>query len=287
MKPTDVFCAVFPIAGNSRDNKKLRDKLNNSNKKDKDLLVDTPLSMADNPDAITERILEEQYEKALLVKDKLEDKAKATIVCVTISISLILGASNLLNTISSRFSIRSIQWICYILFLYAVLLMIIAGIMDIKVLVAENTVYTVPLDTPAENKRSVYDLYTGKNWAQNLIRNNYVYSAYECIRNALISLFIIMLIAMIPINCLSKTNDFCSNANDLRDYTYAEDTITEIEKYGIDKIKSIVETALPSMQTTEGQIYSIADSANSLFIRFQIRGNEINILSIDEISWEQ
>ena len=286
MKFIDICYAVFPIAGNRKDNKKLRDKLNNCDN-NKDLYVDTPLSIATNPETITEKTLEEQYEKALLVKDKYEDKAKATIVCVTISISLILGASNLLNTLTSRFGGRFIQWICYILFLYAVLLMIAAGIMDVKVLVAENIVYTVPLDTPDENKRSVYDLYTGKNWAQNLIRNNYVYSAYECIRNALISLFLIMAIAVIPISCLSKTNDYLSNANNRRDYAFAEETITKLEEYGSEKIKNIIETALPSMQTTEGQIYSIADSANSLFVRFQISGNEIKILTIDEISWEQ
>ena len=287
MKLFDIYYAIFPIAGNNRDNKKLREKLNNCNKKDEDIYIDTPLSLANNPEAITDKKLEEQYKEALSVKDKYEDKAKATIVCVTISISLILGASNLLNTLSSRFGGSFIQWICYILFLYAVLLMIIAGIMDIKVLVAENIVHTVPLDTPDEDKRSVYDLYTWKNWAQNLIRNNNVFSAYECIRNALISLFLIMAITVIPINYSSKTDAFLSNANDKRDYIYAEETITKIEEYGIDKIKTIIETALPSMQITEGQVYSIADSANSLFIRFLIRGNEISILTIEEINWKQ
>ena len=165
--------------------------------------------------------------------------------------------------------------------------MIVAGIMNIKVLVAENIVYTVPLDTSEENKRSAYNIYTGKNWAQNLIRNNYVFTAYECIRNALIGLFLIMAIAVMPISYLSKNNVYSSKANNQRNYTYAEETIAKIDEYSTDRIKSIVEAALPLMQITEGQIYSIADSENSLFIRFQIRGDEISILTIDEINWKQ
>lgn len=287
MKLIDIFYALFPVVGNSKTNKKLRDKLKKCDEKDSDLSIVTPLSISQNPDTITETILMREYEKALLVKEKFEDKAKATIACVTISISLILGASNLLNALTSRFGIRFIQWACYILFLYAVLSMIVAGIMNIKVLVAENIVYTVPLDTSEENKRSAYNIYTGKNWAQNLIRNNYVFTAYECIRNALIGLFLIMAIAVMPISYLSKNNVYSSKANNQRNYTYAEETIAKIDEYSTDRIKSIVEAALPLMQITEGQIYSIADSENSLFIRFQIRGDEISILTIDEINWKQ
>lgn len=62
---------------------------------------------------------------------------------MTISITLILGASSLLNSIYSKFPYASIYWISFILFVLAVMYMIIAGVLSIRVLMNENTVYTV------------------------------------------------------------------------------------------------------------------------------------------------
>ena len=203
MKPVDIIYTLIPVLGNRKANNKLREKLKNNAEQGGERLQ-TPLSTSSNPDAITVEILKEQYADALKTKDKFEDKAKATIICVTISVSLILGASGLLTTVASRFDFPLVKWLSYMLFLYAVLSMIFAAIMDIKVLMDENIVYLFHSDCPEEKIRETYDICIGKNETQNIIRNNYVFTAYECIRNALICLFAIMAIAVIPVHGSSR-----------------------------------------------------------------------------------
>lgn len=286
MKLTTVIYSIFPIIGNKASNKALKAKIENADSDDPTL--DTPRKTSSNPEAITEEILKGRYESALKTKDKLEDKAKATIVCVTVSVSLIMGASGLLNTVASKYVFSLVaHWVSYILLLYAVLSMIFAAIMDVKVLADENTVYTLPIGDSGERKLNAYDLCVGKNDTQNLIRNNYVFSAYESIRNALICLFIILAFAVLPIQNIVSPEKKNMEGKAGRDYSYAESTIKTLEQHNVDTIKNIVETALPSMNVEDGKIYSIADSENSLFVRFLVNEEDINILSIDDISWGQ
>ena len=159
MKVVDL---IFPFIGNASANRKIRKKLRESEEHSEN--INTPLNQCKNPESVTEDALRAQYEDALKTKDKFEDKAKATIVTVTISVSLIMGASGLLNTVFSRYENQIIKWVCFVLFLYAVLSMILAAVMDIKVLSSENKVYIIPMDTSKEHLRTKYDLYAGRNW---------------------------------------------------------------------------------------------------------------------------
>lgn len=286
MKPVDVLTTLVPVLGNLKANSKLRKMLNNNAEQGGERLQ-TPLRMSSNPDTITDENLKEQYVDALKTKDKFEDKAKATIICVTISVSLIMGASGLLNAVASQFDFPLVKWLSYVLFLYAVLSMIFAAIIDIKVLVNENIVFRFPADCPEKEIRKTYDILVGKNNTQNLIRNNYVFTAYECIRNALICLFVIMAIAVIPIHGTGITNASHSKEYRQRGYSYSETTIDALGQHGMTEIRDIIETALTSMQTTDGQIYYIIDSPNGLSIKFQINDNDISVLSIEEVSWER
>lgn len=283
MKPKDILYAIFPVFENKSINEKVRKKLKDEGQEG----LEAPLNMSTHPDAISNDCLKSQYEESLRVKDKFEDKAKATIVCVTVSVSLIMGASGLLTTLTARFDYPFVRWASYILFMYAVLSMIAAAIMDIKVLAEENKVYTIPLDIADGDLREAYNIYTGKNWAQNIIRNNYVFTAYECIRNALICLFIIMVIAVVPVHDSATTNRSNTSVNTQRGYSYYETTLDSLGQHDATEIRDIIENALPAMQTEDGQTYSIVDNTNALFIKFQLNGNDINVLSIEEISWEQ
>ena len=285
MKPSDILYIIFPVIGNLETNYKLRKRLNTNSDQEGEQLQ-TPLKQSSNPDAITIESLKEQYADALEVKDKFEDKAKATIGCVTVSVTLILEASGLLTSLAGRFNYPLVCWLSYALFLYAVLSMIAAAIMDIKVIVNENIVFTFPADCPEEKARETYDVCVGQNITQNYIRNNYVFSAYECIRNALISLFVIMAIAVIPVD-FGTVGLSSSTENAQRGYSYFETALYSLEQHDVSEIKEIIDNSLPSMQTEDGQTYSVVDKAHGLFIKFQINGNDINVLSIEEISWEQ
>lgn len=286
MKLKDLLYAVFPALGNKSVNDKLRSKLKGSNALDAKKLQ-TPLSLSTNPDAITNESLKQQYSDALKAKDKFEDKAKATIVCVTVSVSLIMGASGLLTTVASRFDFLVIRWLSYALFLYAVLSMIAAAIMDIKVIANENKIYTVPADCPEESIRETYDLCIGQNVTQNYIRNNYVFTAYECIRNALICLFVIMALAVMPIQYTKTGYDALAHKNTTRGYSYSETTLDSLGKNNASDVKEAIENALPSLHVENNHTYTLVDSEQRLFIKFQVWGNDIQVLSIEEISWEQ
>lgn len=277
--------AILPIFGNINTCKKLRKRLKNEGNQD-DEKLQTPLNTSSNPDAISDESLKEQYADALKVKDKYEDKAKATIVCVTVSVTLIMGASGLLTTLANRFNHQWIRWIGFALFIYAVLSMIFAAIMDIKVIVDENVVYLFPADCSVEEIRETYDMCVGQNVTQNYIRNSYVFSAYECIRNALICLFIIMVLAVIPIN-IGTARTYDSNINTQKSFSYSESTLGILAQHDVKEIRDIIETALPLMQTVDGQTYSIVDNTNKVFIKFMLNGNDLSVLSIEEISWEQ
>ena len=85
MTPKDILYIVIPVLENKTINNTLRKEIENNNEKDEEKLQ-TPLSTAENPDAITLEKLKKQYDDALKTKDKFEDKAKTTIVCVTISV---------------------------------------------------------------------------------------------------------------------------------------------------------------------------------------------------------
>ena len=73
-----------------------------------------------------------------------------------------------------------------------VLYMFLAGLMVIQVLTKENIVQTVPLNK-RKNKIDIYKA-TERNNYQNLIRNNKIFTAYQSLRNSVISLSIIFLI---------------------------------------------------------------------------------------------
>ena len=280
----DILYIVFPALGNKAINNTLRKKIENNREIDEEKLQ-TPLSTAENPDAITVEKLKKQYDDALKTKDKFEDKAKTTIVCVTISVSLIMGASGMLNSVSSRFDSPLVQWVSYALFVYAVVSMITAAVLAIKVLVDENKIFVVSADCPIEDERDTYDKCIGQNVTQNYIRNNHIFTAYECIRNSLVSLFIIMAIAVIPIKPSSTNRGTATDSH--RGFSYDESVIDMLSKYDVDMIKTIVEDALPEMQIKEGETYSIVNRKNSLFIRFQVINNNISIMGIEEISFEQ
>lgn len=284
MKLKDILYIVFPALSNKAINNTLRKKIENNREID-DEKLQTPLSTAENPDDITVEKLKKQYDDALKTKDKFEDKAKTTIVCVTISVSLIMGASGMLNSVESRFDCPPIQWLSYTVFVYAVVSMITAAVLAIKVLVDENKIFVVSADCKIEDERDTYDKCIGQNVTQNYIRNNYIFTAYECIRNSLVSLFIIMAIAVIPIKPSTTSRGTARDSH--RGFSYDESVIDMLSKYDVDMIKTIVEDALPEMQIKEGEIYSIVNRKNSLFIRFQVINNNISIIEIEEISFEQ
>ena len=174
---------IFPMIDNYNTNKILHNKLENSDENSifKDI---------ENPELITTDILKDEYSNTL----------KTNVVGITIAITLIMGASSIITSINEKFDNKVIQWCAFVLFCVAVLYMLYAGIVAIKILINENEIYTVQLNNIAneERLRSDYDKCIVSNRIKNLIRNNGVYTSYECIRNAFVCLFLVLLLSIFP-----------------------------------------------------------------------------------------
>jgi len=189
-----ILNAIFPMVTNYKVNKKTRSKITST----KGILYDL-----ENLGNINLDELRERYADTLRVKDKLEDKAKTNVMGVTISITLIMGASNLLSVINGKFCQASfVVWFTFVLFIVSVTYMLFAGIFTIRMLISENIKYVISLENVAkggDELRNDYSIRIAQNQFANTIRNNYVYTSYECIRNAFICLFIVFVFAAIPI----------------------------------------------------------------------------------------
>ena len=67
-------------------------------------------------------------------------------------------------------------------------------------LIEENETYIIKITSLGEGEtvlREDYSQCIEQNQSKNLIRNNYLFASYACIRNSLISLFIMFLIIIV------------------------------------------------------------------------------------------
>ena len=174
-----IFNAIFPMIANHKANKILRKKMSPKNESGEDIESAGILAYIENADKLTLEILKEQYEHTFKTKDKLEDKAKTNIIGITISITLIVGASGILTSIAEKFYVSFISWFSFLLFMFSTIYMLIAGILVIRVLINENETYVVKLSSLAsggEILRNDYDKCIAQNQMKNTIRNNYAFN---------------------------------------------------------------------------------------------------------------
>jgi hypothetical protein len=159
-------------------------------------------NIQESVEKISEKKLISEYKLSLSIKDKLEEKAKNNSVAVTISITLMMGASGIVSNAIENQSIH-FSIITTLLFVAAVMYMITAGILALKMLGEENRITTFMEDE--EDIKNCPELkaecYTAKtlNNMRNLKRNNYINTSYGCIRNALICLSILTIFSLLSL----------------------------------------------------------------------------------------
>lgn len=272
-----IFVLIFPFVNSYIANKKLRKK------QDK---YDNQISKIKNSGTIPLDIVKQKYSDSIATKDKMEDKAKANIVAVTIAITLILGASNLLNSIYTKFPYAYISWISFILFVLAVVYMIIAGVTSIRILVNENLLFTIPLKTYASTDvdlREEYDTCTEANIYQNLIRNNGINTSYECIRNALICLFAIAVMVVFPLYTAGQnTQEMSVQPGNSYNIVYLSDAVNYITQNN----DQIVVEAMVIDAVNKGDINSsipvgIINGSEKLFVKANIEDKTITIFLVE------
>lgn len=257
---------IIPSFSNWLSNKTVRNKI------EKEAGLDRP-SVKNPLDQLSIETLEKLYDADKLAKDKLEDKAKTNVIGVTISVTLIMGAYSLLQNISEKYGVGFIYITAFVLFVCSVIYMLAAGIHAIHVLTAENTFHTVSLALDNGLLKEDIDKQIGLNRARNVLRNNYVFTSYECIRNALICLFAVMVIAIVPTR--DQAHKYVP-VHQSRYYLSAEAMQSVFD--GIDL--SVVTDFIESQPSKEG-VKAAIDENNKLFVKYSIDGGEVIIYLIE------
>ncbi len=271
----NIAYVIFPFIENYIANKEVRKK--------RDKYSDR-LNKINNSDSITIEVLKQKYGDSLFVKDKLEDKAKSNVVAITISITLILGASSLLNSVYSKFSFACMRWIVFAIFITALVYIIIAGILSIRVIINENMISTVMLNKHAldeKHLRQEYDKCTESNEYQNIIRNNGVYSSYGCMRNALVCLFIIAVLAVIPYATKQNAQSLSVNTNSGYNIVFSSDAVNHILQYKDQAIIEAIVIDAVNKGTLNSKPAGILNDTQKLFIKASMINKTVTILIVE------
>lgn len=178
---------IIPIIDVIKANKKLKVKI-----KEENILVPEQI------EKVNIKYLEEDYAKSIEAKNRFEDKAKTIIAALTIAITIILNISDMIEAITVKFDIWAISVGVFILSVMSIIYMLLAGIMSIQVIIKENILFSIPvIEKVKKNKKNIY-IKTQLNINQNLIRNNIIFSAYRSIRNSVVCLVILFILAVLP-----------------------------------------------------------------------------------------
>lgn len=282
-----VIDLVFPMISNCQANANLREKIHPKDENGQDIEPESILSYIENSDQINLDILKDRYDETFKTKEKIEDKAKTNIIGISISITLIMGASGILSVLNNKYLSPAVSWVAFVLIVVSIIYMLTAGILIIRLLTNENEVYMVTLSELASGGEILRDQYgkrISQNQNKNVIRNNYLFTSYECIRNSLVCLFVILILTTIPIDL--KSDDISDNAlyqSETYSIMYTSSAVDYIQKHDAQSIveRSIFEAVERIEKNNNAQALGIIDEKNHLFIKFRVIDDTIEILLIE------
>lgn len=282
-----VIDLVFPMISNCQANANLREKIHPKDENGQDIEPESVLSYIENSDRINLDILKDRYDETFKTKEKIEDKAKTNIIGISISITLIMGASGILSVLNDKYLSPAVSWVAFVLIVVSIIYMLTAGILIIRLLTNENEVYMVTLSELASGGEILRDQYgkrISQNQNKNVIRNNYLFTSYECIRNSLVCLFVILILTTIPIDL--KSDDISDNAlyqSETYSIMYTSSAVDYIQKHDAQSIveRSIFEAVERIEKNNNVQALGIIDEKNHLFIKFRVIDDTIEILLIE------
>ena len=223
----------------------------------------------------------------LEVTYKFEDKAKTNVIAITIAITVIMGAYGLTGSLINKYSCITLHWISFIILLTAIIYLFVSGIDAIKVLFNENTMSTVGLpDLAADDvdTKEKYDDCTNRNINRNIIRNNFVYSSYICIRNALICMMMLFVLVTVPLTTTkSKDNIVVSSRSSI---SYSTTIIIPDELDVADINNCVIQDREARDSIDDGTIYSFVNLNRNYYVQYKCFGSEIiveNFFCFDKV----
>jgi hypothetical protein len=169
---------------------------------------------ASNNENIEEKVLLESLKDTLETKRILEDKAKSTLIAVTITSSLIV---NLLNSLHDMKSNSKLLLVLLAVVGFASLLyMVIAGVLSLYSIGEVNTYAKMfPEDylLPEKEKRTLMADNVEYNYLYNLKRNNFMSTSYRCIITSISLLVFIYIITLIDLGVGYNSNNEVQESN--------------------------------------------------------------------------
>ena len=282
-----IFDALFPMIANYRANSIVRKKIHPKDDDGNDIEPEGILSYVENSDRLDLKILKEQYDETFKAKEKIEDKAKTNIIGVSISITLIMGASGMLSELNNKYPFPVFSWATFALIVVSIAYMLIAGILVIRLLTNENEVYVVSLNSIAssgETLRNDYDKRISQNRNKNIIRNNYLFTSYECIRNSLVCLFAILVLTITPISFQNEQgNDHLLCSSQPYSFMYSSVAVDYIQENNVqDIVEDTIFKVIKDVELDDAaQTFGIVEERNNLFVKFNVTDNSIEILLIE------
>ncbi len=256
---------ILPTIASSKVNKNLKLKNQQS--------TQGILQYTNDGENITIASLKQKYKDTYDAKNKLEDKAKTNVIGITIAITLIMGSVGILSTIEAKYSSIIFQWVAFLMFFIAILYLLVAGILAIKVLCNENIMYDISLKSLSQNdneSKYEYDECIAKNKNQNLIRNNMIFSSYACIRNAIFCMIVIFILVAFPFSH-QENRDMLSSTNFNQTYFYSHSTLEYIENDdNINIVEALIANDLKTNKFINDNEYrNFVSQEYELFIKYK------------------
>ncbi len=190
-----IFCFLFPILNCRRANK----------------ILDKNIQSLENGeinfeymagwDTLTLEEVQEFYNNSFEQMKSLESKARISIVGLTIAVSLMIGIGGSLLG-NEELSDSQLQLWVTAFGIISLSYFIMSGCMSLEVLGGRNKVYQLfpkQLRLPEKDKIEKIAFNTELNVYLNIIRNNYVYSAYRSILYAIVSLGIMFILFTVSV----------------------------------------------------------------------------------------
>ena len=262
---------ILPSFSARKANKKIKEKIGGGENQGN-------VPRMDNVDTIPIDSFRQKYAETFEVKNKFEDKAKTNVIGITIAITVIMGASDLTDSLINKYPYPALHWASFIILLVAILYLLVSGIDAIKVLFDENAMSIVDLpDLSADNidTKEKYDDCTNRNINRNIIRNNIVYSSYICIRNALICMMVLFVLVSIPFATAKKGDDNATVIPSDSSIFYSS-TIIIPESINIVNVNdSIIQDKASREPVDDRTIYSFVSISEKYFVQYKCFGSEI------------
>lgn len=202
---------VFPFWGNYRDNKKLEDKIKKLSKEDERTLDLSSLSVAGDLSQVPLNFVIEAYNKSLERKVTIENKAKINVLGVTIFTSILTAVTKNVILLYSAINNEYMQFFFYISGIITVFYIMVGGYFALKVLMTRMYIYLTVEKVrilPYDIQKNFYGKNIELNGYSNLIRTNYIYTSYQCMRNGLFIFFFLFIVSLWPGLYVDKENDF-------------------------------------------------------------------------------